>query len=110
MPIYFQKSRIFAKKKKMTSLNLHPPIFWDTNFSKLDKERDAAFIIVRVFERGLLDDLIEIFVHYDVQRIQQALLNAPYLSERTLHFAAAYYDLHLKNFKCYEKKQYHPIA
>ena len=94
----------------MTSLNLHPHIFWDTNFSKLDKERDASFIIVRVFERGLLDDLIEILLKYDANRIKNVLLNAPYLSERTLHFAKAYYDLNLTDFKCYGKKQYHPIA
>ncbi len=94
----------------MTTLNLHPPIFWDTNFSKLDKERDASFIIVRVFERGLLDDLIEIFLKYDANHIKNVLLDAPYLSERTLHFAKAYYDLNLTDFKCYGKKQYHPIA
>ena len=89
----------------MTTLNLHKPTFWDTNIAKLDKDHDAAFIIVRVFERGLLDDLIEILVHYDEKRIKQALLNAPYLTERTLQFAAAYYELNLKSFKCYEKKQ-----
>ena len=94
----------------MTTLNLHKPTFWDTNIDKLDKEHDAAFIIVRVFERGLLDDLIEILVHYDKKQIQQALLNAPYLTERTLQFAAAYYELNLKSFQCYEKKQFHPIA
>jgi hypothetical protein len=94
----------------MTTLNLHTPIFWDTNFSKLDKERDASFIIVRVFERGLLDDLIEILVKYETNRIKQALLEANYLTERTLHFAKAYYDLNLTDFKCYGKKQYHPFA
>ena len=99
-----------CEKEKLTNLNLHTPIFWDTNFSKLDKERDASFIIVRVFERGLLDDLIEIFLKYDATRIKQALLAAPYLTERTLHFAKAYYDLNLTDFKCYEKKQFYPIA
>ena len=57
----------------MPSLNLHKPTFWDTHIAKLDKDHDAAFIIVRVFERGLLDDLIEILVHYDEKRIKQAL-------------------------------------
>ena len=94
----------------MTSLNLHKPIFWDTNYSKLDKERDTSFIIVRVFERGLLDDLIEILIQYDENRIKHALLEASYLTERTLHFARAYYDLNITDFKCYGKKQYHPIA
>jgi len=76
----------------MAFLNLHRSIFWDTNFSKLDKERDASFIIVRVFERGLLDDLIEILIQYNETQIKQVLLNAPYLSHRTLHFAKAYYN------------------
>ena len=76
----------------------------------METERDANFIIVRVFERGLMDDFIEVLLMYDKLKIIQALLNASCLTERTLHFAIAYYNLNIIDFKCYGKKQYHQIA
>ena len=91
-------------------MKLSKRIFWDTNFSNLQTERDANFIIVRVFERGLMNDFIEVLLIYDKLKIIQALLNASYLAERTFHFAIAYYNLNIIDFKCYGKKQYYQIV
>ncbi|MFN5629051.1 MAG: DUF6922 domain-containing protein [Bacteroidota bacterium] len=38
-------------------MNLDRKLFWDVDYDKLDWEKYASWVIVRVFERGDVDDI-----------------------------------------------------
>ena len=38
-------------------MNLDRKLFWDVDYDKLDQEKYASWVIVRVFERGDVDDV-----------------------------------------------------
>lgn len=69
-------------------MELSPHLFWDTDPSKLDYEKNARWLISRVFSRGLMRDVNEIRKYYGDQRILQEMLMAPYLDKQTLAFLA----------------------
>ena len=91
-------------------LQLSPRAFWDVNMDTLDENKQANWLIVRVFERGSLDDLMEVWAYYGDEKVKTALLAAPYLTEQTWLFAATIFKLNPADFKCSTTKQYHPIA
>jgi hypothetical protein len=80
---------------------LDPKIFWDTDFAKLKYTKHADAIIVRVLERGGMNDWNEIKRYYGHDRIKVAAMGARSLSKKTLHFVAHLYDVPLTQFRCY---------
>ena len=85
----------------MDKPNLRQQLFWDTDMSKLDYQHNADAIIVRVLERGYIQDWNEIKRFYGHERIKEAALKARNLSKKTLHFVAGLYDVPLPKFRCY---------
>ena len=81
--------------------NLRKQIFWDTDMSQLDYEKQANAIIVRVLERGNMDEWSEIKRYYGHEKIKEAAMKARTLSKKTLHFAASLYQIPLTEFRCY---------
>lgn len=76
-------------------------IFWDVNFGTLDYDGKASFIIERVFERGDVEDIRQCRRYYGDDKIIKALLNAKYLSYRTLCFVSAIFDQPMESFRCF---------
>ena len=91
-------------------LQLSPRAFWDVNMDSLDEQKQANWLIVRVFERGTLDDLMEVWAFYGDEKVKKALLTAPYLTEQTWKFTATIFKLNPADFKCSTTKQFHLIA
>lgn len=83
--------------------------FWDVDMSKLDYEKQADAIIVRVFERGSWEDILEVSAYYKRERIIKALTNAHYLMGKTIEFASKIFKISPSSFKCYTTRQYHPV-
>lgn len=83
-------------------------IFWDVNFSNLDYDKKANFIIERVFERGDVEDIRQCRRHYGDEKVSDALLNAKFLMEHTMHLASAIIDKPITEFRCYKLKQLNP--
>jgi hypothetical protein len=81
-------------------------LFWDTDVNKIDWKAHANSIIIRVLERGNLDDFKKIRKYYGDEKIKMAALNAKYLSDRTLSFTSFFFDLPKNQFECYKNKQY----
>ena len=52
-------------------------LFWDTDMTKIDWERQSKAIIRRVFERGNEEEKKEISSFYDIEKINQALNRFP---------------------------------
>ena len=89
-------------------MQLEPKLFWDVDYDALDWERYADWVIVRVFERGAVEDIRQVRRHYGDEKISFALLNAKYILPHRLHLAAAVIDQHIHNFRCYKLQQLNP--
>ena len=53
--------------------------FWDVAFRDLDYEKNAEYIISRVFDYGTLDDIGELLVCYGDKNVKNVLINTRYL-------------------------------
>ena len=83
-------------------------IFWDVDYTKLDFENRASFIIERVFERGDVEDIRQCRRFYGDEKIILALLNAKFLMEQTTYFVSELFNKPLKDFRCYRLRQLNP--
>ena len=83
-------------------------IFWDVDYTKLDFEKKASFIIERVFERGDVEDIRMCRRFYGDEKIGQVLLNAKYLPLRKIYLACAVLNKPLNAFRCYTLRQLNP--
>ena len=91
-------------------IHLSPRAFWDIDMSKMDYEKNWAYIIRKVFERGSLEDVAEVMAYYGDEKTKEALVTASYLMEKTLHFASVIFNMPISAFACSTTKQYHPIS
>src|ERR1017187_5023942 len=83
-------------------------IFWDVDFEKLDYDNKKSWIIIRVFERGDIDDIRQCRRYYGDELVKESLLNAKYIMQGSLHLAAAVIDEPIENFRCYKLQQLNP--
>jgi hypothetical protein len=83
-------------------------IFWDVDFDAIDYDKNAKFVIERVFERGDVEDIRQCRRYYGDDKVADVLLNAKYLPERRLHLAAAVINKPITEFKCYTLRQLNP--
>ena len=90
----------------MKKPSLNTSLFWDTDINEVDWNVQANAVIVRVLERGNLDDFREIRKYYGDKKIKKAAVKAKYLSDRTLSFVSFFFDLPKTQFECYKNRQY----
>lgn len=83
-------------------------IFWDVNFENLDYDAKAHFVIVRVFERGDIEDIRQCRRYYGDKLVKKALLEAKYIMLHRLYLAAAVIDEPIQKFRCYILRQLNP--
>ena len=83
-------------------------IFWDVDSEKMDYDAKAQFIIVRVFERGDIEDIRQCRRYYGNELVKKSLLEAKYIMQGSLHLAAAVIDEPIENFRCYKLQQLNP--
>jgi len=83
-------------------------IFWDVDFETIDYETKTNWVIVRVFERGDVEDIRNCRRFYGDEKVANALLNAKYLMLRTLYLASAIVEKPITEFKCYKNRQLNP--
>lgn len=80
-------------------------IFWDVDSEKIDFEKKANFIIERVFERGDVEDIRMCRRFYGDVRIADALIKAKWLMPHTIYLAAALFNNHPEDYRCYKEAQ-----
>ena len=83
-------------------------IFWDIDYTKLDFEKKASFIIERVFERGDVEDIRMCRRFYGDERIADVLKNAKWLMPETIFLAAAIFNNNPEDYRCYKLQQLNP--
>ncbi len=83
-------------------MKLSKMLFWDCDYSKINWENSYVFVIIRVLERGTLDEWFEIKRHYGMEKIKETTLHARYLSKKTLSFCSTIFDTPIEQFRCYK--------
>ena len=83
-------------------------IFWDVDFGKIDYDKNARFVIERVFERGDVEDIRQCRRYYEDEKVSEILLTAKYLPEHSMYLAAAVIDKPVEEFRCYKLRQLNP--
>lgn len=76
-------------------------IFWDVDFSKIDYDAKANFVIERVFERGDVEDIRQCRRYYGDDKVRFALTRAKWLPLKSIHLAAAILENKLTDYRCY---------
>lgn len=89
-------------------MNLDRKLFWDVDYDKLDWEKYASWVIVRVFERGDVEDIRAVRHYYGDEKIREALLHTKHLLSTRLHLAAAVINEPVEKFRCYLLQQSNP--
>lgn len=62
--------------------------FWDTPLEKIHEEEHADFIIIRVFQYGLLDDIKQVLRFYSPNQIIRAFKSSRGVDENAIALAA----------------------
>ncbi|MDO8643344.1 MAG: hypothetical protein Q7S00_00030 [bacterium] len=84
--------------------------FWDVEPAKLDTQKDAAFIIRRLFECGDLEGVVWLLKTYPKQQLQAELKQHRSLSRRSAFFWANLIDVPLGDISCIRNQFDQPRA
>ncbi len=82
-------------------------IFWDVDFDKIDYDQKAAFVIVRVFERGDVPDVRNCRRYYGDEKIREVLTTTKWLPLRTIYLACAVLANEPTDYRCYNIVKLH---
>lgn len=74
--------------------------FWDIDLEKLDLDRFSDFVIIRVFERGTVQDIEEVVTYFGKSKVVDSLLSASVLLPRAVAVAQKLFDLSDNQFSC----------
>lgn len=92
-----------SNKKSISGLSR--TLFWDTDYTTIDPEKHAAYIIDRVLYLGTMEDFKIILSYYGKPKIKEVAMQMRYLDDRVLHFCSVYFNVPLTEFRCYTLKQ-----
>lgn len=94
-----------AKNLYTLPFELTFPVFWDTDPSLLDLQKNKEFIISRVFERGGIEDIVNVTAYYGENSVRNVLSGDPYLSKSAIYLAHSFFQMPLNQFKSYAKNR-----
>jgi hypothetical protein len=80
-------------------------LFWDVDLADLDLDKQAAFVISRVLDRGTWDDWLRILDYYGLSGIKAVALNIRSLAPKSLAFLSIVTDTPKEFFRCYTLTQ-----
>jgi len=79
--------------------SLRPELFWDVDVDTLDLDTHAAFIIIRVMERGTRKEVRAIWNYFGEEDIKHHLTMARCLSLRTISYFATIFKTSRTQFQ-----------
>lgn len=85
----------------MNKLKFDSALFWDINPESLDVSKHSKFIVERVLKKGSLEDWLYLKEIYGPNQIKKESLNIRTLDKKTLYFLSNYFDVDVKQFRCY---------
>lgn len=81
-------------------------IFWDVDFEALHPQKNADFIITRIFNRGDVEDIRTCRRYFGDDMVKKALLETKYLTKYRLYLASAVINRPINEFRCYTTIQF----
>lgn len=93
----------YLKKYKMLE-NLSNRLFWDVDPSSLDWEKDIQLIILRVVERGTIEEWRTIMCKYGLNKIVAKAKKIRSMDLMAVNFLAQISDTPITEFQCYNSK------
>ncbi|HRI60974.1 MAG TPA: hypothetical protein PK228_14650 [Saprospiraceae bacterium] len=93
----------------MTSTQVQPTIsprvFWDTDVTTLDFEKDKLYVMDKVLNYGIWDDFVAMMKYYGKEVVKREAVRLPYLKKDVLNFLCFYLGLKPAQFVCYTRRQ-----
>lgn len=89
-------------------MKLNRNLFWDVDYDSINWDEKYKWVIVRVFERGDVEDIRQCRRYYKDEKVRDTLLNAKYLLQNRIFLAAAVIDEPIQKFRCYTIQQSNP--
>jgi len=86
-------------------MDLPRRLFWDVNYDNIDWDVKYKWVIVRVFERGDVDDIRQVRRYYGDGKVREALTSVKWLPLQTIYLACAVLDNDLTDYRCYTSAQ-----
>ncbi|MCF0216385.1 MAG: hypothetical protein HUK21_07925 [Fibrobacteraceae bacterium] len=83
-------------------------LFWDTDRSSLDAEKNRSYIIKQVLEFGYDSDWSLLKTIYSLDEIRDAVKSMRTLEKRALSFVACVTRTDIREFRCYSTIQSNP--
>ena len=90
----------------MQKPDLNKLLFGDTDQSKIDWEKNANSVIVRVVDRGSFRDFWEIRKFYGDEKIIEATTKARCVFREAVHVLSSFYSIPLEKFRCYKNDSF----
>lgn len=83
-------------------------LFWDVDVSSVDLEKNRAWMVQRVLEKGYLVDWELLKKRYSKEELRDAVSSLRSLEKKATTFACAALDLDRTKLRCYITKQSQP--
>jgi hypothetical protein len=85
-------------------LGLTKALFWDVDPQTVDLQKHASYIIEKVIALGTMEDFKIIKQYYGIPKIKRIIKKLRYMNDRDLNFYSTYFNIPLKDFRCYKLK------
>lgn len=91
-------------KMRSSILRLPECLFWDTDYDKIDPDKQYMAVITRVFDYGSWDEVLEVIAYYGEKKVNKTLRKVSCLKPHSISLACSLFNLQPIDFKCYTKK------
>jgi len=85
--------------------NFSKHLFWDTNISDIDINKNSKFIISKVLKYGMFSDWKNIVSYYGIQKIAETAKDIRDIDKKTASFLSVISNVNKTDFQCYSTKQ-----
>jgi uncharacterized protein (UPF0248 family) len=88
--------------------NISDTTFWDINPSTLFFDEAAEWVVLRVFDRGSLEEVLSVVKYYGNEQVKNILTSQQsYLPNHTILLAKAIFQIQFNDFACLKEKPFH---
>lgn len=88
---------------KVKSTDFSKYLFWDTDSTTVDLERNSSYVVQRVLEYGELSDWRLLRAYYGLKRIVEIAKQLRSLDPKALSFLCVVSDTHEEDYRCYSQ-------
>lgn len=88
--------------------DLSPHLFWDVDQKEIDWKNDAAFIVERILQYGVIEDWAILVKKFGIPKIADLAKKIRSLDPVSHNFIAVISDTPLNEFRCYTERQSNP--